>query len=205
MLIHELKGYKLDPLYVLLQNSDSLEDFKENLTREGYLEIVQGVGYYSVVFAQPNNNEYVVKLFHRDRGYEAFLRAVAAKPGIYLPRIKGRPISLKSLGKHDWRLLRIERLEAIKHGDLNKIKTYNTMKLWTGNPHIRDDQLKFVRQSYLEVKNQQEEINNNFPGLYDTCKYIRNFSGEAFHIDLHRENIMFRGDTPVITDPYNYK
>lgn len=43
-----------------------------------------------------------------------------------------------------------------------------------------------------------------FPGLYDIMSEIKQLSvDKGFYLDLHSGNLMFRGDTPVITDPFS--
>ena len=41
---------------------------------------------------------------------------------------------------------------------------------------------------------------SEYPGVYDILRVIQR-AGSDFVVDLHGDNIMLRGQTPVITDP----
>lgn len=195
MKVNELVGYKNKPEYQAFASEpatpkdlkswerddaeiDKLESIVTKLNELGYKKYSIGQGFYARVYARPQD-DYVIKIFRQDRGYTRFLQYINTnRNNPYVPKLRGKIIKLPN----NFNLVRIEKLNFIPLDLFNQIK-------------------------FADVYPQdKEEINKSYPGLLDfirELKEIAQYSGKTVHFDLHRNNMMMRGDTPVITDPFS--
>jgi hypothetical protein len=185
MRLSELKGYKNEPLYIILQNSTNISEFIENLEANNYKEYMIGSGFFSGVFARPQDN-YVIKIFQNDKGYNKFLKYILQNQNNpHIPKIKGKPITLLK----KYKIVRIEKLSPITTPEqeeiFNKLYHYINRKYPNG---------KADNQSEIKYT-----IKNKYPNIIPILEIMID---NKTILDFHKENMMFRGDTPVITDPY---
>lgn len=182
MKINELTGYRKHPLYNILINSTSIVEFVENLRREGYRKYLIGEGLYSGVFARPEDN-YVIKIFQEDPGYEKYLTYMSNnQTNPHVPKIKGKPVKFLKY----YKIVRLEKLDAAERGHKDLIHRIQDYVL---------DHNNTASYAYLN----REWISNNYPQLPEILDSIVQ---NKHMLDLHTGNIMFRGNVPVITDPY---
>lgn len=195
MKIDELIGYKEKPEYQAFVNATDnvspmddqnvqdvtkLQTVIDKLDGLGYKQYSLGMGYYAKVYARPQDN-FVIKIFRNDPGYAQFLKYIqdnANNP--YVPKLKGKIVKLPN----HFSLVRIEKLKTI--------------------PFEIYQQISFAAEHFHD-KNLTNEINQKYPGLLDfiaSLKGIVKDSQGRIHFDLHRSNMMIRGETPVITDPF---
>lgn len=185
MKIAELTGYRKHPLYNILSNSTSMAEFVENLKANGYRKYLIGEGWYSGVFASPEDR-YVIKIFQEDPGYEHFLTYMKSNQhNPHVPKIKGKPV--KFLKKYT--IVRLEKLRSIDSNQKDE------------DVYERIYNYVFDQSSSKALLNRQW-IEKNYPQLPEI---LDSLAQNRHALDLHRGNIMFRGDVPVITDPYQFR
>lgn len=198
MKINELIGYKNKPEYQAFASEpsnpkdlsswereeadiDKLRSIVAKLNQLGYRQYSIGEGFYGRVYARPQDN-YVIKIFRQDRGYTRFLQYIREnRTNPYVPKLRGKIIKLPN----NFNLVRIEKLETIPYELWGEI-------LFAANKP--DDQ------------NRTKDIDQRYPGLLAfiaELKEMVKYSGKTLHFDLHRNNMMMRGDTPVIIDPFS--
>jgi hypothetical protein len=188
MKINELVGYKNKPEYQAFKNppsvepgpgeNDQLRAIAAKLNALGYKQYSIGAGYYAYVYARPQDN-YVIKIFREDPGYAAFLNYITKNANNpYVPKLKGKIIKLPN----KYSIVRLEKLTRIDIDLFKKIE-YAAFN-------------EFDKQTIAEIEGQH-------PGLLDFVRSLRTLASHSnVGFDLNRSNIMMRGDTPVITDPF---
>jgi hypothetical protein len=190
MKIDELVGYKDKPEYKVFKNPPTdigsyadaeLTAIARKLNELGYKQYNIGTGYYAQVYARPEDN-YVIKIFRPDVGYSTFLKFIRDNTNNpYVPKLKGKIIKLPN----NYSVVRLEKLKRID------IDLFKKIDFASNNP--QDKQLI-------------DEINQTYPGLLQFIEKlkeeVRNSQGKLGY-DLHRSNMMMRGDTPVVTDPFS--
>lgn len=190
MKINELVGYKNKPEYQVFKNPPTnisnfadaeLTAIAKKLDEIGYKQYKLGSGYYAQVYARPQDN-YVVKIFRPDEGYQTFLEYIrknANNP--YVPKLKGKIIKLPN----GYSLVRIEKLKPIDE-DL-----WSEISLAAERPNDKD---------------LVDKVDKKYPGLVkfiQSLKWIANVD-DRLGYDLHPGNMMIRDDgTPVVTDPFS--
>jgi hypothetical protein len=189
MRINELTGYKNDPVYLAFQDTYGLPDFISKIKKLGYAQSINlshrliGDGAFAGVFAKPDD-PYVIKIYDPDPGYEKYLKYVVAnQTNPHVPKLRGRPVRLGS----SIRIVRIEKLSPVKtpeqHDVYEKIRNYV------------DDFGKDYAYSIIN----QKIVDGMFPKI---GPLLQELSANKQILDLGKQNVMFRGDIPVITDPY---
>lgn len=197
MKIDELVGYKNKPEYKAFASEPATAQGLKSWERDdaevskmqtilnklddlGYKQYSLGSGFYARVYARPQD-DFVIKIFRQDPGYSRFLNYVfehAKNP--YVPKLKGKIIKLPN----NYSLVRIEKLKRID------VDLFNGILFAANNPHDKP-LIKTVNQTY--------------PGLLDFIAELKDmvkYSGNTIAFDLHRNNMMMRGETPVIIDPF---
>ena len=183
MLIKELTGYKKDPFYQLLNSSSDLNDFANKLKNNGYEKYIIASSGGGIVFSKPGD-PYVIKIFQNDSGYEDYIAlALANQSNPHVPRIKGNLVTFQKI----YKIIRVERLTHVKTNNDSEIAFEISL-------YVND-------KAYKSSASRIEYIEKMYPQLYPLLDKIA-AAGEEHVIDLHEENIMFRGSIPVITDPY---
>lgn len=182
MLLRELTGYKQDPLYQLLKHSLSIVEFIDKLKQEGYRQYLIGEGAYAGVFAKPDD-PYVIKLFQQDPGYEKFLSYVLSnQQNPHVPRIKGKPVTIEKY----YKIVRLEKLS--KYSTDQHLDTYTRIVGYVAD----------YGKPYANVSN-SKKLEKQYPQL---IPLLQELSKHKYMLDLNPGNILFRGNVPVITDPY---
>ena len=178
MRLRELTGYKKDPLYNILQNTADASELEDNLEAGGFKKYVIGTGLYSSVLSRPDLN-YVVKIFYRDPGYEAYLKYMTKyQNNPHVPKMRGKVLSVGPRFK----VVRLEKLTPIDKTDR------------------RQKRLLWYIQDYLENnKHNRYMVSLDMPDILPVLDDIMTHTPS--NIDLHDGNVMFRGSVPVITDP----
>ena len=187
MKLNELKGVKNDVVYQLLRESNTLYDFLQSLRQHGFdEEKLIGSGYYAMVFSRPAD-QFVLKIFENDPGYLHFLKFIKNSPSnIHLPKIKGRPIRLNKR----FTMIRIERLSTANESQ----RDYNYV--------IK----KYSRELEYEILDSDNRyiLKAEYPALLDTIDTLyQSIKNTNINLDLHEENVLYRGNIPVITDPFS--
>lgn len=189
MRLRELIGYKNDPVYLALQGAYSLTDFLSKIQGLGYSRSIGlkhelvGHGYYAGVFAKPDD-PYVIKIYDFDPGYEQYLKYVIAnQTNPHVPKLRGRPVRLGNSIK----IVRMEKLTPNTTPDQEEI--YKSIVSYI------DDHTKHYQYALINQKN----IEDKFPKLLPVLDEL---AENKEILDLGKQNIMFRGNIPVITDPY---
>lgn len=177
MRLHELTGYKQDPLYNILQNSTESWELEDNLEAGGFKKYVIGTGLYSSVLSRPDLN-YVVKIFYKDPGYETYLKYMTKyQNNPHVPKIRGK---VMTVGR-GFKVVRLERLEP-----------YNYKPEQQRSLEVIDD---YISMS----KNRRQQAAKDFP--YQQMIPVLDDILQHTGLDMHSGNVMFRRSVPVITDP----
>lgn len=166
------------------------KEIRNYLTRGGWTFL--GSGASASVF-EKDNPDLVLKVIHdRDNGFKAFWSLCKRSDNPHLLTVTkfGRfAFPLKS-GKYTADVVMMERLEYLGPG-------------WT-----EEEFVNFVIHSerYLNGRIGKDspvmkEISRKYPEWILALDAIRPLRSDKIFIDLHSENVMFRGDVPVITDP----
>ena len=187
MKICELTGYKKHPFFELIKNSSTVYEFIENLKREGYRKYIAGEGFYAGVFANPDDPQ-VTKIFEKsDTGYEKYLDYMMKNQNNpHVPKIAGKPFTyLKK-----YRVVRMEKLRPYDKNSESDQKTYSALMSY----------ISFTKQKVDYIPSNIKWLEKKYPQLDNLIDLlVENYA----NLDLHSKNIMFRGDVPVITDPFS--
>lgn len=142
-------------------------------------------GEFSRVFENPKLGQ-VVKVYN-DECYDQFIALCKANTGNpHLPRFKGNSIRLRP----DARMIRIERLTPMGGFDEFKAEGIYTML------HIAKDRVFNVEPGDWEVPPESESLLKAFELI------CANLQENKCWIDIGQGNMMKRGNTLVILDPY---
>ena len=199
MRIDELIGYKENPIYKQAQtlfdpnNVDydnyngnrsrrvnKLKNFKIFLEDHGFTLL--GSGSFGAVFEKPGY-PWVFKIFHQDDAYMTFLKyAITHQSNPNLPKINGKILKIND----STYAIRMEKLTSFVSG---KQQSEDTL--------ILNDVLERYR---FRAENKKDEswLNTTYPGIANA---LRDLMKTDWHLDLHDENIMMRGNVPVLIDP----
>ncbi len=174
--INELAGLKAhNPVQV-----KTLAELQRFMARFGFVQI--GGGEFSRVFENPKLND-VVKVYN-DECYDRFVAFCKAHPdNPHLPRFKGNSIRLRS----DARMIRIERLELLDAKDRANFSALYKVAEERANPKYDPE------NDFWDVPPEDQL-------LLDTITELLKTRGPCW-IDM-LGNVMKRGNTLVIVDPY---
>jgi hypothetical protein len=90
----------------------------------------------------------------------------------------------------DTYVVRLEKLRGLVRRPGNLSKGYEKLAYLVDRIESVDDL----------SKEDLQWIRSEYPGVYDILRVIQR-AGSSFVVDLHDDNIMLRGQVPVITDP----
>ena len=160
-------------------------DAMEELRSLGFKKI-GNVSSFAHVFYHPNLN-YILKLFEKDDGYIEFYKlAIQHQNNPHFPKFRGKMMKVNKR----FYAIRIEKLTELANSP-------------SAEPIFRG------AQAYLRANGFSgsyiEQIKNEFPLFLEALDIIKdclNTSNVNLRFDLHNENIMMRGECPVITDPF---
>lgn len=192
MKINEITGYKSHPANEIAKHSTSIGDFMAAMRREGFKKYIVGDGLYAGVFMRSPEDNQVIKIFDiNDTGYRRYLDYVLEnKSNPHVPKIIGNPV--KFLKRYY--IVRMEKLRPYDHSKEDQ-DIYTAILL-----QIRD---LFYQESKPKPKDMEimiKKMNAKYPNLKPVLEMIaKNYDS----LDMHPQNIMFRGKIPVITDPFS--
>jgi hypothetical protein len=181
--------------------SESIEDMITEISRPGYrdeaAEILRSKGYeelgsgtFANVFQRKSRPNEVIKLFGtNDDAYESYINFIMKhQDNPHFPKVIGKPILIT----HDYYAVKLEKLEPYE---------------------IKRDSVEFINNidNYLHnfsSKSRNESFENYldaFPKFKEALDLLKTHKDEVlFGWDIHSGNIMWRGNTIVLTDPlYN--
>ncbi|RYD59602.1 MAG: hypothetical protein EOP83_20565 [Verrucomicrobiaceae bacterium] len=178
--LNELQGTKAHP-----KSFPTKEAFYRYMEQMGF-ELI-GAGLSGAVFDHPKfQGRYIMKLF-ADAEYEHFVHWVMDQSvqNEHLPRFYGKLIKVSQNG----RLIRMERLAP-----LPKARRRGLMRLINAAVEVIQGQTDYDTASAWFTEDDDES-------LFDTLMAVLKEGGPETD-DLHEQNVMMRGNTIVVTDPW---
>ena len=194
MLINELVGYKENPIYqkaistfksgpydhidTEFKREKKLSMFTDELKKHRFIHL--GSGSFGAVFEKPGY-PWLFKIFNTDPAYLFFLKwAIAHQDNPHVPKIKGKIIKIN----RDTYAVRLEKLRPCDMEDeiLNEL-----------------DNIIYRYLKYNKLSSDDKNwIESNCPKILEIIDAMRK---SGYQLDLKSDNIMMRGDVPVVTDP----
>lgn len=150
-----------------------------------------GTGQYGIAYENPKL-PYVLKIFDlADTGYLSFVNLVFANPNNHFPKFIGKPMKISN----DLMAIRMEKLE--KNSDGWKLFKEYLSHFIQG----------MILPSYKYIHNEStDEIIDKFgQSMIDALDLITTIKPKnefTLNFDIHPGNVMHRGNTPVIIDPF---
>ena len=200
MNLRELTGYKQHPAYQTAQATfsdkiDRDDDFygSQDLRAKqlrGWTRFMKengfehlGSGAYGGAYEKPGY-PWVFKVFTSDPAYLAFFKYVRQNQNNpNLPKTKGNVIKIND----DTFAVRIEKLQPIGRELFLDVQYYINLML-------REENIDPESYGATELAKAKAA----YPGIYEIVVALNSM---PFQTDLHQENIMARGNVPVIVDP----
>ena len=188
------------------QSDKEITDIVINLIKKKYDFL--GVGSFGTVFNNPKKPNEVIKFWIKDPAYEHFLKVAKSINSPHLINvIKQGSITLNLETPVTIKYARLEKLEYATEVDGINIDNFVFLVAQTLDV---DNGRDFIEQIYQLVNNNRNSIVDfmNFKEFSkDTIEcihVIKKLSDRAksFDWDLHSGNIMRRGNTLVVVDPY---
>ena len=172
-----------------------------------------GAGSFGTVFDNPKKSNEVIKFWIKDPAYEHFLKVAKSINSPHLIKvIKQGSITLNLESPVTIKYARLEKLNPVREVDGIYIDNFVFLISTTldnyieGSGHGRD----FIQQMYQILKDNKNSVDdfmdfNEFSkDTIDCILVIKQLYDKAKHYnwDLHAGNIMKRGNTLVVVDPY---
>lgn len=156
----------------------SMKTLVDMLERNGFKPI--GEGYFSYVYERGNE---AVKLYF-DKCYDQFIALARANPNPHFPKFKGNSVKFGP----SIRMIRMEKLTPI-------------------TPFGEADRVARMVKSYYNAARDGNEVDYEVPeeekGLFEACRILYENNKANCYFDMHGANVMMRGSTIVITDPFS--
>lgn len=198
MKIRELTGYKSNQMYQQSQDFfggdltspntriKTLINFQKYMMSQGFKSMIGSPGSYAVAF-EKDDYPWVFKVFTHDPSYLNYFKfAKQNQSNPHVIKIKG---GLFKINENTF-VVRLEKLRKGYGYDFNRL-------------------IKILNRLY-ELED-FEYLKNNFPEDFDYFKQYHSSLFDLVHtlavkipdarLDLHRGNVMMRGDTIVLSDP----
>lgn len=176
---------KIDELYYPrddLKRANSRFDVRWFLRTNGFKKF--GEGAYADVYSHPSLN-YVLKVFTADDiAYRSYYAMIQNHPNIHFPIFKGKMIGLT------------ETVYALR---MEKLRMTATLPISISYSKLKRDIMKATKGDYTLPS----IITDAYPHLQEACNLIKNGAKSPIWVDTHQDNIMFRGNIPVITDAWS--
>lgn len=201
MRIGEITGYRGMPAYTAaqgtftpgkdprqgnagLQRQKQLDSFTEFMEKNGFKAL--GQGYHGAVYEKPGY-PYVFKVYKDDPAYETFVRwAMAHQSNPNVPRFKGKPLRIAP-GTY---VVRMENLEPMHGAHFDLVRVLTRLS----------DEWDYIKDLDGDMPREMSWLDRNHPGIAEIVSVAHN-AWRDYVLDSHRDNIMLRGDTPVVVDP----
>ncbi len=202
MLLTELTGLKNI-------HDKTLSAIIQNLIVNGKYKQHQGA--YALVL-EPPDKDYVYRAWTNDKGYDKFLEYVRANENKYLIKLIGKTVKLPLFFKHNSSMpesinvQRIEKLVPIKSRlVIETISSCNLFLQKFAKPNAKFDDMVY---DAVNSTHDHEELVQEF--MLDNKSFFQEYlkiglwakSQSTLGIDMHANNVMLRGNTFVITDPF---
>lgn len=183
MRLQEITGYKQTDVYQLFLKSPNVSSFTRKMNDAGYEKYLVGKGYYAGVFHRPED-PFVIKFYKNDPQYDKYLKFVIDhQDNPHVPKVYGRPVTLKHPRDEfsKYRIVRLEKLDPVG-----------------SNPDHRE----IAKYFFAVEKNKEyyEKLVERYPNIKPVLNFLLR---KKDYMDINSDNFMFRGDTPVITDPWH--
>lgn len=207
----------------------TLDQILGSLTREGKGEFLAATGSFGLVIV-PDNRPYVYKLWLRDYGYEIFLEQVRKAGGNRffikpIGPVRKAPAFFRRAEKHadlTVNVVKLEKLKPLSHQDKDAEVSYffeNQLANWyhygRANHGSKEAFFKELEDDFKDynsapaIEPVYRSIKEHYTEFEAAAKIYRSTVGSVggwdrteVGSDLHEENVMWRGDQLVITDPY---
>lgn len=179
------------PLYEI-SRPRSFQEMSRVLGDKGYQML--GNGYYSTIWERPGAASVLKIMSAKDQAYLDFANMTKQSPNPHFPKLFGKIIRINQ----EYWAIRMERLQPNDAWDAHSraIRAYivgeKGVSTQVANRLLRDD----LPVNYEDI----DELFGDFPRLKEACDLVIDLAG-VHALDCHSDNIMRRGDTPVITDP----
>jgi hypothetical protein len=174
------------------------------LKEKGYSPV--GRGMYATVYAHPQL-PYVLKIFKvEDHAYLNFVKMVKKHNNDHFPKFRGLPMRIPNTEYYGIRMERLTEWEPNTREDklenrLDKALVHisglvDDLPDWRKISTLPDDQV---------TKKLLSDFFERWPQFLDALILLQEFerTTREVYFDLHSGNIMKRGSTPVITDPFS--
>jgi len=166
------------------ERETAMEKFTDYMETQGFKHI--GHGSFSSVYLK-DGYPWMFKLWSHDPAYLWWITwAAKHQDNPNVPRVKGLPVKIAK----DTYVVRLEKLRGLIRREGNLSKGYDKLAYLVDRIESVDDL----------SKEDLQWIRSEYPGVYDILRVIQR-AGSDFVVDLHGDNIMLRGQVPVITDP----
>jgi hypothetical protein len=204
--LRELKGYKSADSYQILKSNPRSTDpskwkkpsahFEDFLSHAAEFGWSSASGHFGSVLVNPGK-DYVYKIFYDDDvAYRRYVEWVHRNSrNDFVPKI-GKVIRVP--GTDDIFLVKIEKLEPVTNVNDPRFDRY--INLDNGNP--RFDQ--YIDPEYNGNPQDHDKITMALESLFRFDKEfneIVSFAMEVGELDIHYENVMWRGKDLIVTDP----
>jgi hypothetical protein len=182
---------------------DVSEDLVNAIEKLGFTSV--GHGTFANAFEHPTKG-YIIKVsIVDDVGYNAFLKMAYRSGNPHFPKIIGKP----TIYRNQFLVTRMEKLARIddnatwKKVRLETSKTLQT--ILTGNELQNVASSPWFDRTVLTGTDgyEEDDFTRKYPDWHEAIENIVAIyrSVPDFRIDLHRGNIMARGNVPVVIDP----
>lgn len=166
-----------------ISNLAELEELMQSL---GF-QVLDG-GEYSLVFTREGMDQ-VVKVYN-DACYDSFIKFCKEHPNNpYLPKFRGNGVRINSKA----RMIRIERLTPLPR-----------QASGASGPEFAQLQLLYnISKNPNPEDLAMWDLDDEKKAIIDTFAALRAYISDGCRLDIHDANIMMRGKTPVIIDPFS--
>jgi hypothetical protein len=190
MKINELTGIKNYPKV----KTKSYYTFKNMLKDKGFVFLNDGLN--GITFMGKNS---VLKIFRPDQGYERFISLVKNIPSEYKPFAPKITSIRKYPPNPEIKFIKIEKLTEF---NLNDDKNFSDI-FSTYGEYLTNDTFENYDELFTKITDDEDQLFlKRFPiEFINFIIYLYN-SKDRYRFDLHNDNIMMRGTTPVVIDPY---
>lgn len=168
------------------------------LKQEGFTPV--GSGLYATVYAHPQL-PYVLKIFQvKDHAYLNFVKMAQQHNNPHFPKFRGKPMRITP----EYYAIRMETLSDWSANSAS-ILDRALVHISGITDDLPDWRHIFDAPYDEETKRALKVFFQRWPKFLDALILLQEFeqTQQGVHFDLHFENIMKRGNTPVITDPFS--
>lgn len=163
------------------------------LVQKGFSPL--GRGSYGEVYLPPGK-DYVLKLIEADdTAYLEFIRNAKSSGNIHFPRVIGAPVRVAKFVN----AVRLEPLQKWNRTGSDEDEALVWFTWAAQRPDWRDLLEKPNMERHRRIVGELLQRN---PGLEAAMSLLRKWKKPEYDWDLHPNNIMMRGNTPVIIDPW---